>query len=54
MNLRQVKWAEQHDWFVRSRRDQFGVYTVVCRPSYDGEPVQYFADYQALRAWAGY
>lgn len=54
MNLKQAKWAEQHDWFIRSRRTPYGTYMVVCRPSYEGEEVQTFTDFQVLRAWAGY
>jgi hypothetical protein len=54
MNVRQMKWAEQHDWFIRSRRTPYGTYIVLCRASHAGEENQEFTDFQELRAWAGY
>lgn len=59
MTAQQIKWAEQHDWFVK-----VGRYHVVGRESLvtgvlvkhdtiEGETL-IFTDYQALREWAGY
>lgn len=60
MNLKQMKWAESHDWFVQSRRTPYGTYIVIAECSQvdrDGnwsKDRQEFTDFQALRAWAGY
>lgn len=60
MKLKQMKWAETHDWFVRSRRTPYGTFivSVACKQvdangnwSIDS---QEFADFAELRAWAGY
>lgn len=55
MNLRQVKWAMQHDWFVITCIDANGVMGVEVRNDNpcDPDPLRFF-DYQQLRNWAGY
>ena len=59
MNIQQVNWASQHDWFICSIGDQGDDYIAVVRVfvELDGklvEFVEYFDSYQKLREWAGY
>lgn len=49
MTRQQIKWAAQHDWFIRQSGNG-----VVVRGDC-GEPDEvFFNDAKALRAWAGY
>lgn len=54
MNKEQRDWAAQHDWFVESFVNSYNLYTIVVRPSFEGDTQTVCTDYRALRAWAGY
>jgi len=52
LNKQQLKWASQHDWFVK---ESFEGYVVV--RDYDSAgnlELKTFKDFQELRSWAGY
>lgn len=49
MTNKQIAWAAQHDWFIRSTP----MGTVVVRNDVE-EGVLSFDNYLKLRAWAGY
>lgn len=48
MTKQQIRWACQHDWFLRA--DGIGVYV----KADDGINCEYFTDYKDLRLWSGY
>lgn len=55
----QVKWASQHDWFVREQVWNEQLSVVVEATLHNAELGYYteqqeFADFQELRDWAGY
>ena len=55
----QVKWASQHDWFIKTVRCQDAeqyefVIGVVVRDDLVATETQIFTDFQELRNWAGY
>lgn len=55
MTLKQVRWAEQHDWYRYSYLDEAtNDWFVKVRPSFEGDTETEFNSYQALRNWAGY
>lgn len=54
LNTQQMVWAKQHDWFVEAFVNSYNLYTVVVRPSFEGDKQTVFTDYKELRAWAGY
>lgn len=56
MTEAQIKWAAQHDWFIRawglSHKPMRFVAQVADRATPDNKLT--FTDYAQLRAWAGY
>lgn len=64
MNIKQVEWAQSHDWFVcsfkdteRAQDDQWLVTVETDQVDKDGEwstDRQIFSDVKQLRDWAGY
>lgn len=64
MNIQQVRWAEQHDWFVEARLIEssplVGQYMVFAKCGVVGKDRnvswEEFAteSFEELRAWAGY
>lgn len=63
MTRNQIRWASQHDWFIRANEPAVGQYdggTVYVLEQECGpdnvwtERTLAFTDYRALRAWAGY
>ncbi len=61
MNLEQVNWAKQHDWFV-SAREVDGIWFVTAQeilpPAVEGgeylKQQQEFKWFKELKEWAGY
>lgn len=53
MNIKQVNWAKQHDWFLSSYMNSNGSYTVRV---YEGEneTATNISHFQTLCDWAGY
>lgn len=52
MTHKQIKWAKQHDWFLRCAVRDNKKAVVVADTLVSTEIV--FTDYQLLRHWAGY
>lgn len=51
MTKDQIRWASEHDWFLRETSDGAGV---ICRgDAGESEEVEH-RDYRKLREWAGY
>ena len=53
MNIKQVNWAKQHDWFLSSYLDSNGLYIVRAYQSEDDSTVK-FDNVKLLANWAGY
>lgn len=53
MNINQVHWAEEHDWFLGYYESGHG-YTVTCRGEGNEPAVVAFNSFIDMRLWAGY
>jgi hypothetical protein len=56
MTEQQIKWAASHDWYI-GRADTAGTVLVNERYTMAGklyEEIKVFADFRALKDWAGY
>lgn len=54
MNNKQIKWASQHDWFIKA--NSVGVLVkdfVIVDGAYEERVIQ-MDDFQELKEWAGY
>lgn len=60
LSAEQIKWAQGHDWYVRSGLSDDGYHCVTVQEQCtddDGQAytnTETFADFVQLRAWAGY
>ena len=57
MTRQQIAWAEQHDWWLRSRLPAPGHFeggSVVVRGECDEPDEVEFSSFRELREWAGY
>lgn len=60
MNSKQANWASQHDWFIRSRRTPYGTFIIQCMCEQVDAQGKWsrdwkeFADFEEMKAWAGY